>query len=250
MAAALVVQWTLREEREQTARWRARAYEAEARIALLRAAPPAVADAREGPPPVAAAPEPEPDPKVEREPEMAAGPAVDREPAAPPPEDPVWDALAAGHLEAEVERQLSRELSADQEARLLDRLRDVREAGAKLDADPGGDPLAGARQRLSRSIVLLEADQAFREELGMGLGAFLRRVDAEQVEDVNEQPPELAQRSQPPEPREPPRVPEPPRHSQSAGSYSGVGMGAGPDRRPIGLDAWPDSAGADPAPAD
>lgn len=175
-AAALLFLGALRAEREQTARFRERAYEAEAQIARLRAE----REARPTQPPGVAAPTdpaPLPPPEAEREP---AG----REPDAAARHDPVWEALVAGHLQTEVQRQLGRSLSSEQEARLMDRLRDVRDAAATLEADPGDDPLASARRRLSRSIVMLEADRAFREELGVGVGDFLRGMDPGQVEDL------------------------------------------------------------------
>jgi hypothetical protein len=175
------------------------------------------------PPPVAAAPPdrspvvapPEPEARAE-DPRDAA-----EEEALP---DPVWDALVAGHLEAEVRSRYGRSLDPEQETRLMDRLREVRDAGDRLETDPGEDALAGARRRLSRTIVLLEADRAFRDELGVGLSEFVRGLGPDQVEDVGADQP----------PSEP--VAEPPEDARPVlrmGGSAGTTTGSEPDSMPF-----------------
>ena len=96
-----------------------------------------------------------------------------------------WDALVSGMLEYEVERRFGRRLDLVQQRRLLDRLAQLRHASLGLQQEPAdpGSP-AALRARLSRTLAILQADRAFREELGIGVAHFLQDLDADAVEDV------------------------------------------------------------------
>jgi hypothetical protein len=105
--------------------------------------------------------------------------------------DPAWDELVSGALRDRVQRRLGRELTPQQEQRLMEQLDAVRQAGIALDEEDTADPTARRRQGLTRSIVLLEADRAFRNELGIGLGEFMNELNEEGlVEDLGEPPAE------------------------------------------------------------
>lgn len=113
-----------------------------------------------------------------------------QEPAAPTPEfqpvpDEQWDALVSGALESEIERRLGTELPPERVQRLKDSLQRVRGASHSLTAEePDANDPDAARRELERNIVLLQADRAFREELGVGVADFLRGLDPGQVEEV------------------------------------------------------------------
>lgn len=112
------------------------------------------------------------------------GKLADKEP--PSPEgNGTWDTLVGGVLEDEVARRLGRQLDPVQQQRLLDKLAQLRYASLDLQEDMGDaqDP-ATLRARLSHTLAILQADQAFREELGIGIATFLQGLDADAVEDV------------------------------------------------------------------
>jgi hypothetical protein len=113
----------------------------------------------------------------------ARTPAVAPTPEFQPVPEAQWDALVRGALESEVERRLGTALPPERLDRLVDSLRRVREL-APAEDDAGGDDSDAARRELTRSLVLLQADRAFREELGIGIADFLRGLDPEQVEEI------------------------------------------------------------------
>jgi hypothetical protein len=126
-------------------------------------------------------------------PVVAATPPATAEAAAraePPPmaefqhvPDEQWDALVRGALESEIERRLGGTLPPERVQRLMDTLARVRDASRSLAAQEDADP-ADPRREVTRTVIVLQADQAFREELGIGVAEFLRGLDPEQVEDV------------------------------------------------------------------
>lgn len=97
-----------------------------------------------------------------------------------------WNALVGGMLEWEVERRTGRKLTAEKKARLLSELARLREASLALQEAPAnpGDA-AELRERLTRTLALVQADQAFRKELGLGVAEFLQGLDSGAVEDVS-----------------------------------------------------------------
>lgn len=108
-------------------------------------------------------------------------------------EDPrvaaTWEALVGGRLEQEAYLRVGERLSAERKARLLDALARLRDASLDLQQLPAApDDPAGLRDRLSRTLVLLQTDQIFREELGMGVSEFLQGADPGAVEDVSARP--------------------------------------------------------------
>ena len=108
-----------------------------------------------------------------------------REPAPTPEFQPVpdeqWDALVSGALESEIERRLGTKLPPERVARLKDSLRRVRDASLPPNEEGSG---ADAPDRTRRELVLLQADRAFREEIGIGVADFLRGLDPGQLEEV------------------------------------------------------------------
>jgi len=102
-----------------------------------------------------------------------------------PSADAKWNALVEGMLEGEVERRTGEQLSAEKRGRLVSELARLREASLALQEVPAepGDP-AELRERLARTLTLVEVDQAFRRELGVGVAEFVRELNPDAVEDV------------------------------------------------------------------
>ena len=100
-----------------------------------------------------------------------------------------WEALVGGMLEWQVERRTGEQLSAAQRDRLVSELARLREASLALQEAPAepGDP-AELRERLARTLTLAQVDEAFRDELGVGVSEFLRDMDPDAVEDVSRLP--------------------------------------------------------------
>ncbi|CAI8887543.1 conserved exported protein of unknown function [Methylocaldum szegediense] len=117
-------------------------------------------------------------------------------PSSPPPPDldstsdairnEQWDALVSRALEHEVERRLGRKLDPERMERLLGTLRRLRDASVGLGQEPldPHDP-ESLRDHLARTLVLVESDRLFREELGIGFSDFLRGLDGDPVEEVH-----------------------------------------------------------------
>ena len=103
-----------------------------------------------------------------------------------PETDSGWNALVGGMLEWEVEHRTGRKLTAEKKDRLVSTLSRLREASQALQQAPA-EPRDSAelRDRLTQSIALVQADQAFRNELGLGVAEFLQGLDPTTVEDVS-----------------------------------------------------------------
>jgi hypothetical protein len=117
-------------------------------------------------------------------------------PGNPPPPDPdtafdpirheQWEVLVSRALEQEVERRLGRKLDHERMERLLGTLRRLRDASVGLRQeflDPH-DP-ESLRDHLARTLVLVESDRLFREELGISFSDFLRGLDGDPVEEIH-----------------------------------------------------------------
>jgi hypothetical protein len=96
-----------------------------------------------------------------------------------------WNALVGGMLEWEVERRTGQKLDAQTRQRLVAELGRLREASLLLQESPAepGDP-AELRERLARTLALVQVDQTFRNELGIGVAEFLQGLNSGAIEDV------------------------------------------------------------------
>lgn len=113
---------------------------------------------------------------------------VARSEALNPQTRPEWEALVGGTLEWAIEHHTGERLPAEKRARLVSELARLREASLALQeapADPG-DP-AELRERLAQTLTLVEVDQAFRRELGVGVSEFVYELDFASglIEDVS-----------------------------------------------------------------
>jgi hypothetical protein len=194
LAALFLVGGAETEPRAQPDRWRLRALEAERRIAALRRLAELDADARPGSAGRDARAAAQP-----AQPPLAPSPAL-RE-LAPDERAEEWDALIAGAVDAAAER-LGRTPTPEERAELIEALRDVRSAALALEAsasssDEGGEPDEAAwGDRLTRSLVLLEADRRVRAVLGVGVPELVSTLEADgeaPVEDLTA-PPRAAER--------------------------------------------------------
>jgi hypothetical protein len=89
-------------------------------------------------------------------------------------------------LEWQVDRRTGQEISAEQRDRLLAQLARLRDASLSLQEGPSEpDEPAELRERLTRTLALVQVDEAFRRELGIGVADFLRQLDPSAVEDVS-----------------------------------------------------------------
>jgi hypothetical protein len=100
-----------------------------------------------------------------------------------------WNALVGGMLEWQVAHRTGERLSAAQTDRLVSELARLREASLALQEAPAepGDP-AELRERLARTLTLVQVDEVFREELGVGVAEFVRDMNPDAVEDVSRLP--------------------------------------------------------------
>jgi hypothetical protein len=96
-----------------------------------------------------------------------------------------WNALVGGMLEWEVERRTGQKLDGAMRERLVSELGRLREASLALQESPAapGDP-AELRERLTRTLALVQVDQTFRNELGVGVAEFLQGLNSGAIEDV------------------------------------------------------------------
>lgn len=103
-----------------------------------------------------------------------------------PEADSGWNALVGGILEWEVEHRTGQKLTAEKKDRLISTLSRLREASLALQQAPA-EPRDSAelRDRLTQTLALVQADQAFRNELGLGVAEFLQGLDPTAVEDVS-----------------------------------------------------------------
>lgn len=100
-----------------------------------------------------------------------------------------WDALVGGMLEWEVEHRTGGQLSAEKRERLVSELARLREASLalqELPAEPGDS--AELRERLTRTLTLVQVDATFRKELGLGVSEFLQELNPSAIEDVSTVP--------------------------------------------------------------
>jgi hypothetical protein len=103
-----------------------------------------------------------------------------------PGTDAEWNVLVGGMLEWEVERRTGQTLSAEQRDRLLAELARLRDASLALQEAPSeSDDPAQLRERLTRTLALVQVDETFRRELGVGVADFLAGLDPGAVEDVS-----------------------------------------------------------------
>ena len=102
-----------------------------------------------------------------------------------------WNALVGGMLEWEVARHTGQQLTAEKKDRLISELSRLREASLALQQAPSEphDP-AELRDRLTQTLALVQVDEAFRKELGLGVAEFLRGLDSSAIEDVSPAPAE------------------------------------------------------------
>ena len=102
-----------------------------------------------------------------------------------------WDAFVGGMLEWEVARHTGEKLTAEKRDHLVSELSRLREASLTLQQAPPdpGNP-AELRDRLTQTLALVQVDEAFRKELGVGVTEFLRGLDASAVVDVSPAPAE------------------------------------------------------------
>ncbi len=109
-----------------------------------------------------------------------------------PPElmdEDVWLSLVSGALRAEFQRRLGQQLAPQQETRMLEILTQVRDASLLYERHALDSEDAGARRdRLTRTVILLELDRAFREEMGIGVADFVRGLDPDSIEEVPAEP--------------------------------------------------------------
>jgi hypothetical protein len=104
------------------------------------------------------------------------------EPSEPSPE---WTALVGEMLETEVARRRDEKLTADKKQRLVAELARLREASLSLQRAPAEpDDPAELRDRLTQTLALVQADQAFRKELGLGVSEFLQGANPGAIEEV------------------------------------------------------------------
>jgi gas vesicle protein len=105
---------------------------------------------------------------------------------AEPDSEREWTALVGGMLEWEVERRTGEKLPSEKKDRLLSELARLREASLALQEAPSepGDP-ADLRERLTQTLAMVQADQTFRKELGLGVSEFLQDLNSSAVEDVS-----------------------------------------------------------------
>jgi hypothetical protein len=97
-----------------------------------------------------------------------------------------WSVLVGGMLEWQVERRTGQKMSAQQRDRLLAELARLRDASLALQEAPSEpDDPAELRERLTRTLALVQVDETFRRELGVGVADFLKGIDPHAVEDVS-----------------------------------------------------------------
>jgi hypothetical protein len=105
--------------------------------------------------------------------------------------DAEWEALVGGMLESEVARRSDEKLTSEKKQRLISELSRLREASLALQQSPAEpDDPAEVRERLTQTLALVQVDQAFRKELGLGVAEFLQGLEPTAVENV---PPAAAQ---------------------------------------------------------
>jgi hypothetical protein len=118
------------------------------------------------------------------------GPGGERDVSEPQP-GAEWNALVGGMLEWEVARHTGQKLTAEKKERLISELSRLRESSLALQQSPSEpDDPAELRDRLTQTLALVQVDQVFRKELGLGVAEFLRGLDSSAIEDVSPAPAE------------------------------------------------------------
>ena len=112
-------------------------------------------------------------------------------PTAAAPDRATWDATAAGALESEIAQRFGESLDPAQKAFLVATLARARDASRHLNDTPvnPADP-ASIREHAAQREALLQADQAFRKEVGMGISTFVQGLSGDKIEEAF--PPEPA----------------------------------------------------------
>lgn len=117
-----------------------------------------------------------------------AAPSLDATELIVPKTSDDWNALVGGMLEWAVEHRTGERLTAEKRHRLVSELARLREASLALQEAPAepSNPVE-LRERLARTLTLVEVDQAFRRELGVGVSEFVHEQDLESgaFEDVS-----------------------------------------------------------------
>jgi hypothetical protein len=191
IAALLLGAWLSTKRSHEAERWRTRALAAERQLTLLRdqlesvsAQLQSLSRGRAAISPTAVVPASAPEQPLPSSPSALPRPPLDPTPLDPARQD-AWNALVTGALQSEVQRQLGRTLPPEQEQRLVETLVRLRDASSGLTEDPfDPEDSLSLRNRLTRTIILLEADRTFRDALGIGVSDFLRGLDAGQIEEV------------------------------------------------------------------
>ena len=181
-------------QEKEIEQWQERAYEAERRLALLRSRLASVSTQLESLSTRVESLSPSTTATALSTPVQAA-PLLEASPSSVVPSDfappdltrqEEWNALVAGTLQAEVQQRLGHTLLPEQEQRLVETLARLRDASLELGeetVDPEDPHSLSAH--LMRTIVLLEADRSFRNELGIGLSDFLQGLSEDQIEEVS-----------------------------------------------------------------
>ena len=103
-----------------------------------------------------------------------------------PQADSEWNALVGGMLEWQVAHRTGQMLTAEKKDRLIAELSRLREASQTLQRAPAQPrDSAELRDRLTQTLALVQVDQAFRNELGLGVAEFLQGLDSKAIEDVS-----------------------------------------------------------------
>ena len=71
---------------------------------------------------------------------------------------------------------------------MLEILTQVRDASLLYERHALDSEDGARRDRLTRTVILLELDRAFREEMGIGVADFVRGLDPDSIEEVPAEP--------------------------------------------------------------
>jgi len=96
-----------------------------------------------------------------------------------------WEVIVSRALDEAIERKLGKKgVSGEKRAKLLEQLRRVRDIG-ELEI-PLGQGEEEQRVRLLRTVALVQADQIFRNVLGMGISEFVADLSGnKQVQQIS-----------------------------------------------------------------
>jgi hypothetical protein len=121
----------------------------------------------------------------ERRPEPAPPAPATAAPKAAAPDRATWDATAAGALESEIAQRFGLALDPAQKSFLVATLARARDASRHLNDTPvnPADP-ASIREHAAQREALLQADQAFRKQVGMGISTFVQGLSGDKIEEA------------------------------------------------------------------